>query len=292
MAFFYLNKIDSSISKEYLQKEFNKFGDLKFIGNMKDDSRNEGFFSTIAEFKNLLDEKDLLDFCKNKKILAIKRKEDGNKQNFSTPKFTGKKENEKKEINNFSTIFNPSFHYYKDNSYGKDIENFKITNNFSELYDFNLPKEQTFELTTIYPGLLIGSGYNHPKLKDNNDDFQLGFYFDHTTGLPIISGSSIKGMIRSVCEKENFMKDVYEKTVPLSIFEDNKTVFYDAYIISTHDENKGRIFGSDYITSHYSNEEHGIFKEPNPIKFLKILSGVTFKFQFKCDKKYLDLFKI
>ncbi|WP_419676164.1 type III-B CRISPR module RAMP protein Cmr6 [Aliarcobacter butzleri] len=51
------------------------------------------------------------------------------------------------------------------------------------------------------------------------------------------------------------------------------------------------MFGSDYITNHYSNEENGMFKEPNPIKFLKILSRVTFKFQFKCDEKYLELFK-
>ena len=50
MAFFYLNKLEKSISKNELEKECKKFGDLKFVGNMKDDIRNQGFLSTIAEF--------------------------------------------------------------------------------------------------------------------------------------------------------------------------------------------------------------------------------------------------
>ncbi|MFW2554651.1 type III-B CRISPR module RAMP protein Cmr6 [Aliarcobacter butzleri] len=287
MSFFYLNKIDSSISKEALEKEFNKFGKLKFIGNMKEDNRNQGFLSTVADFKNLEDEESLLNFCKNKRILAIKRKEDVNKQNSSTPKYIEKKEFNQEKTNNSSDIHNPSFHFYKDTNYGKEIENFTFKNSCSY---FEIPNTQTFKLTTIYPGLLVGSGYNHPKLKDNKDDFQLGFFFDHTTGLPIISGSSIKGMLRSVCEKNDFMQDVYKKQIPLEIFEDGKTIFYDAFIVSSQNENN-KIFGSDYITNHYSNEENGMFKEPNPIKFLKILSGVTFKFQFKCDEKYLELFK-
>ncbi|MFW3342954.1 type III-B CRISPR module RAMP protein Cmr6 [Aliarcobacter butzleri] len=289
MSFFYLNKIDSSISKEALEKEFNKFGKLKFIRNMKEDNRNQGFLSTVADFKNLEDEESLLNFCKNKRILAIKRKEDVNKQNSSTPKYIEKKEFKQEKIDNSSIIIhNPSFYFYKDESYGKGIENFTFKNSFSSY--FEIPDTQTFELITTYPGLLVGSGYNHPKLKDNKDDFQLGFFFDHTTGLPIISGSSIKGLLRSVCEKNDFVKDVYKKQIPLEIFEDGKTIFYDAFIVSSQNENN-KIFGSDYITNHYSNEENGMFKEPNPIKFLKILSGVTFKFQFKCDEKYIELFK-
>lgn len=287
MAFFYLNKLEKSISKNELEKECKKFGDLKFVGNMKDDIRNQGFLSTIAEFIKLNDEDGFLNFCKSKKIFAMKRKEDLNKQNFSAPKQNSEKVVQENKI---LKISNPSFHFYKDKAYGKGIEDFVLTQNFNNF--FEIPNSQTFTLETIYPGLLIGSGYNHPKLKDTNNDFQLGFFFDHTTGLPIISGSSIKGMLRSVCEKKRFMEDVYKQVIPLNIFEDNETVFYDAYITSTHDENKGRIFGSDYITSHYSNEENGMFKEPNPIKFLKVLSGVTFKFQFGfINDEYLDIFK-
>jgi CRISPR-associated protein Cmr6 len=54
-----------------------------------------------------------------------------------------------------------------------------------------------FILETTYPGLLIGSGLAHGVNKDDND-FKIGFSFDHTTGLPIISGSSVKGCLRSM----------------------------------------------------------------------------------------------
>lgn len=55
---------------------------------------------------------------------------------------------------------------------------------------------ETITFTTTYPGLLIGSGYVHETL--NEGEFKLGFYFDYTTGMPCIPGSSIKGVLRSV----------------------------------------------------------------------------------------------
>ena len=62
--------------------------------------------------------------------------------------------------------------------------------------------KQSFELTTIYPGLLIGSGYNH-EIAKQDDELKLGFFFDYTTGLPCIPGSSVKGVLRDACEKNN-----------------------------------------------------------------------------------------
>ncbi len=56
---------------------------------------------------------------------------------------------------------------------------------------------QHFFLDTTYPGLLVGSGLAHGVNKDDKD-FKIGFSFDHTTGLPIISGSSVKGCLRSM----------------------------------------------------------------------------------------------
>jgi len=53
----------------------------------------------------------------------------------------------------------------------------------------------SFELTTTYPGLLCGVGYNHGI--SSEADYKVGFYFDHTTGLPVIPGSSVKGVLRS-----------------------------------------------------------------------------------------------
>jgi len=55
---------------------------------------------------------------------------------------------------------------------------------------------ESIQLTTTYPGLLLGSGYAHGISKQG--DYKIGFYFDHTTGLPIIPGSSVKGTLRSV----------------------------------------------------------------------------------------------
>lgn len=46
------------------------------------------------------------------------------------------------------------------------------------------------------PGLLPGSGYPHEV--GGKGEFKLGFSFDHTTGLPVLPGSSVKGVLRSV----------------------------------------------------------------------------------------------
>jgi len=59
-----------------------------------------------------------------------------------------------------------------------------------------IPNSRQFNLFTNYPGLLIGSGYNHGTNKQG--EIKLGFLFDHTTGLPYIPGSSVKGLLRSV----------------------------------------------------------------------------------------------
>jgi CRISPR-associated protein Cmr6 len=205
-------------------------------------------------------------------------------------------------------IANPSFHFYRSREYGKGIESYRF--DASTVRYFEIPESEGFELTTLYPGLLVGAGYMHPKLKENKDDFQLGFFFDHTTGLPLISGSSIKGLVRSVFpseergangtrkeryydEKIAFLKAAYgvayTPQLVEEIFESRKVVFYDAYIVRT--ANDGKIFGSDFITSHYSDDPRGIFKEPNPVKFLKVLPGVTFRFQFGAPQKYIALFE-
>lgn len=56
--------------------------------------------------------------------------------------------------------------------------------------------ENAFELTTTYPGLVLGTGYTHGS--NLLGEFKTGFFFDHTTGLPLIPGSSVKGLLRSV----------------------------------------------------------------------------------------------
>lgn len=188
-----------------------------------------------------------------------------------------------------------------------------------------------FELTTIYPGLLLGSGYAHEiggeKVNGKptvENELKLGFFFDYTTGLPCIPGSSIKGVLRSAFEKNQGRYVVYilhelkdgkrdSKVKELAtafdeqllVFQDTgkidkfgnkiysnskfvKTIFeggnlpvyqhdifFDAFPI--HSANQGNIFiGNDYITPH----DHPL-KNPNPIQFLKVLPGVSFRFDFK-----------
>lgn len=79
-----------------------------------------------------------------------------------------------------------------------------------------MPNATLVELTTTYPGLLTGVGIPHAAKHDG--EAMLGIVFDHTTGLPCIPGSSVKGLLRSMfplqdldladkCEKKAKEKD-------------------------------------------------------------------------------------
>jgi len=103
-------------------------------------------------------------------------------------------------------------HYYSGvdfSNHGNGIERHNgslFYQNHKTLYAITFPGEMpfvypdfgnnTFELTTTNPGLLLGSGYAHGS--GLLGEMKIGFYFDHTTGLPVIPGSSIKGVLRSV----------------------------------------------------------------------------------------------
>ncbi len=168
-----------------------------------------------------------------------------------------------------------------------------------------------FKLTTTYPGLLLGAGYSHPALhkvdpnkKNDLSDFQLGFFFDHTTGLPVIPGSSVKGVLKSVFPKKDFplkkeKLDYIKSLLPKekqqlidfvnwkNIFFERKQVFLEAYISEI--PNDGKILEDDDITPHTAS----IFKNPVPIRFLKVAPGVTFTFQFLLkDYKKSDVQKL
>jgi CRISPR-associated protein Cmr6 len=51
------------------------------------------------------------------------------------------------------------------------------------------------KLRTVYPGLATGIGMGHEA--DVKGELKLGFYFDYTTGVPVIPGSTVKGVLRS-----------------------------------------------------------------------------------------------
>ena len=177
----------------------------------------------------------------------------------------------------------------------------------------NPAANKTFSLSTTYPGLFCGSGYTH----DSNakGDIKVGFYFDHTTGQPIIPGSSIKGVLKTIFENENektdessleawkfiinkilkcvednnkekwklLGNDMYIqilKHLKKSIFgtQDNEgnDVFFDAVINIQKNGNK-KFLANDFITPHQPN----LLKNPIPLMFLKVRPNVVFEFRFK-----------
>jgi CRISPR-associated protein Cmr6 len=226
------------------------------------------------------------------------------------------------------TTTNASFIYYRHGDFGKylndkDIkEILGLTDNSLDtakicgtlyLNYFSVPNAVSFSLKTTYPGLIIGSGYNHPAVEDikgkkdeENPDFQLGFYFDHTTGMPVIPGSTVKGILKAVFpkpkededkakdeaikkEKINYLNGLFEKEIKTDVRINHKNwelifekgnFFYDAYISGIPSD--GKIFAEDYITPHHPEDKKmGIFKNPIPLRFLKIAPGVSFTFQFR-----------
>lgn len=88
----------------------------------------------------------------------------------------------------------------------KDVEtyyrgkNATLTGHLPNLEGAKLPdglgNVPSLQLTVQNPGLLPGSGYPHEV--GGTGEFKLGFSFDHTTGLPVLPGSSVKGVLRSV----------------------------------------------------------------------------------------------
>lgn len=145
-----------------------------------------------------------------------------------------------------------------------------------------------FIMKTLYPGLLVGTGYTHEATQGSNNCIKLGFSFDYVTGQPYIPGSSVKGMLGSCFNEPSVICEIMQElgfSVNLTdqdvnelknqIFEGNRDVFYDA-VIRAGDE-KQRILGEDYITPHGNDET----KSPNPLLMLKILPDVKFEFRFR-----------
>ena len=209
----------------------------------------------------------------------------------------------------------------------RKITNARLSNYKSQLQllDQGFENAQTFSLTTIYPGLFTGGGQPHET--GLLGEFKLGFFFDHTTGLPILSGSSVKGLLRSafkhpayiagLLESQNVEKlpKVPEKIPPFikqlekEIFDgenqgqDNQPViqtpyqrdiFFDAIIDPdlNKSDKQGKFLSDDYITPH--NDQ---FTDPIPLQFLKVLPNITFKFRFRLNpglvtaRQKLDLFQ-
>lgn len=172
----------------------------------------------------------------------------------------------------------------------------------------------SFELSLMYPGLLIGSGYQHESGAEGES--KIGFYFDYTSGLPEVPGSSVKGMLRSNFpgNKEgeleeakidwisSLISEILEKRgksvninadqlrrLELEIFEGvdyskpegnflstyQRDSFYGA-VLSPANRPSYTFLGSDYVTPHPDK-----LKDPVPLMFLKVLPGIILLFNFR-----------
>lgn len=149
---------------------------------------------------------------------------------------------------------------------------------------------RTFTLETVYPGLFIGSGYLHEGKNplaagDVKNVILGGFFFDYVTGIPVIPGSTVKGMLRSYFQEGEKWRMLIElagetgadlsgmdvEEVRKSLFEE-KDVFIGGFPVIRGEE---RLLESEYITPHKD-----MFQDPIPLSLLKVRPGVTFQFVF------------
>lgn len=171
------------------------------------------------------------------------------------------------------------------------------------------------------PGLLIGSGLAHG-LPGSEEDVKTGLQFDYTSGLPVIPGSSVKGVIRSAfptikedkeqsneadAEKLNYIKSLIADIPKFSalgledkdIFElgnqmfNHGDIFADALLVGYGTRMKqqvpvNQILAEDYITPHTG----GPLAQPIPIKIVKVAPGVTFAFCFKFSETKIGSKKV
>ncbi|MDR1631454.1 MAG: type III-B CRISPR module RAMP protein Cmr6 [Dysgonamonadaceae bacterium] len=197
--------------------------------------------------------------------------------------------------------------YFKDVGFTVSDEEVKANKNIlnaknsellnSELKEIPAPDyvNQKFPLKISYPGLITGVGINHEAGIEG--EFKLGVHFDYTRGMPVVYGSSVKGVLRSyfvaflLNKKKDFDKkvarqfedDVFEgknKNGNKPLYE--RDIFFDAVIVKANA--KGKILESDTLCPHGENP----LKNPKPISFLKIASGVTMEFRFKLVKSEID----
>lgn len=168
------------------------------------------------------------------------------------------------------------------------------------------------------PGLLIGSGLAHG-LPGSEEDVKTGLQFDYTSGLPVIPGSSVKGVIRSAfptikedkeqsneadAEKLNYIKSLIADIPEFSALglEDKDIlelgnqmfnhgdIFADALLVGygTRMKQHGtvkQVLAEDYITPHTG----GPLAQPIPIKIVKVAPGVTFAFCFKFNETKIEI---
>lgn len=158
---------------------------------------------------------------------------------------------------------------------------------------------ERFELRTLSPGLLLGAGTTHELNEEN--ELKMGPRFDFATGLPIIPGSSLKGVLRSAFQHPAYIEDRWGESVDIAALEDEifneGDVFFDAEFLPSASKGKC-LLGDGYFTPHNPDRgEMAQLLDPTPLRFAKVKPGAVFRFQFLLEgtpdhrAKKLRLFK-
>ena len=147
----------------------------------------------------------------------------------------------------------------------------------------------SIELEVLYPGLITGVGIQHEASVEG--EFKLGLHLDYTTGLPIVYGSTVKGVLRSYFADcytgphnvDRLVDDIFEgksysaPKLSKSIYD--RDVFYDAVVVAPSED--GRVLASDALAPHGVGENNYPLIDPKPIAFVKVAPGVKLMFRFK-----------
>lgn len=127
-----------------------------------------------------------------------------------------------------------------------------------------------FDLRICYPGLITGIGMNHQttikwkRIVNGQSvevpEYKLGMCFDHTTGMPLIPGSSVKGVLRSffpiLNQKENcdnygekcrYIACIIDRVTLIDEWENNKSEKIEQF--------KWKRIEDEYANSNKGNEE-------------------------------------
>ncbi|GAB6279308.1 MAG: type III-B CRISPR module RAMP protein Cmr6 [Lentimicrobium sp.] len=138
---------------------------------------------------------------------------------------------------------------------------------------FDIPQETvSFCFKTTYPGLLIGSGYTHEAIfnSKNEEAFKIGFFFDHTTGMPCIPGHSVKGVLRNA-----FPNHKNER------FEKEKTETIIDYLGKNDDELMG--FFTEYLSSKFKNDNQDDTPFFSHTLIVELLGNIIFEGKEPCS---------
>lgn len=145
-----------------------------------------------------------------------------------------------------------------------------------------------FSAIIAYPGLVTGTGLVHDS-KKMDGAFNLGMHFDYTTGMPVVYGSSVKGVLcqyfkefyEGEIDKDKLQKDIFSGETfdgtSKSIYK--RDIFFDAVIVRPYTDNirQPHLLEDDSITPH----TEGPLKNPIPITMLKIAPGCEIEFRFQ-----------